>query len=132
MNEEYKAEVAQYMEKLDKNFKKLRRKICSQIADYTESFIEENVQWINKYLASIEGKMFDSVKTIIEARVTAELERQQKMMTKLIEDSKAFDALRDEKLQKANAAIESVKRLLGCVAELEIELEEMHDIIEED
>lgn len=132
LSEEYKAEVAQYMEKLDKDSKKLRRKICSQIADYTESFIEENVQGINKYLASIEGKMFDAVRAIIEARVNAELERQQKKMTKLIEDSKASDALRDEKLQKANAAMESVKRLLGCVVELEVELEEMNDIIEED
>ena len=49
----------------------------------------------------------------------------------LIEDSKASDAERDSKLQKATVAREFIAELLGRVAEVESELEEMSDIIEE-
>ena len=68
---------------------------------------------------------------MIESRVNVEITRQQKKMDKLIEDSKASDAERDNKLQKAMAARDTVKEILGRVAELESELDEMNDKIEE-
>ena len=68
---------------------------------------------------------------MIESRVNDEITRQQKKMDKLIEDSKASDAERDNKLQRATAALDTVKELLGRVAELEVELDEMNDKIKE-
>ncbi len=132
LEEEYKAANARYLEKLDKDAAKARKKICRQISEYVEEFIEENVKTISKHLAGIEGNMFDAVKAIIESRLNAEIERQQKKMDKLIEDSKASDALRDEKLQKAQASKDLITDLLAQVAELQMELEELNDVIEEE
>lgn len=132
LNADYKAEVEKYMASLDSDASKARKKISREIKSYIESFAEENIDSINKYLASIERKMFDAVKAMIEARVNVEIERQQKKMDILIEDSKASDAARDEKLQKATAARELVLALLGRVAELEVELGDMNDTITEE
>lgn len=129
LHENYKADVAKYMASLDADTTKARKKICREIKSYVEDFAEENIQSINRYLAGIERKMFDSVRTVIEARVNAEIERQQKKMEMLIEDSKASDAKRDEKLQRAIAGRDTVKELLGRVAEIGAELDEMNDHI---
>lgn len=131
MNEEYKEEIRKYMANLDKDATRARRKIRREIKDYIENFVEENIQSINKYLASIERKMFEAVKAMIELRVNAEIERQQKKLDKLIEDSKASDAERNEKLQKARKARDRVIELLGQVAELDTELNEMKDQIKD-
>jgi len=131
MNADYKAEVEKYMADMDADADKARKKILREIKSYMEEFTDENIQSINKYLAGTERKMFDSVKAIIESRVNAEIERQKKKLDMLIEDSKASDAARDEKLQKATAAKERVSELLGRVAELEVELDEMTDQIAE-
>jgi len=131
MNADYKAEVEKYMAGMDADAAKARKKILREIKSYMEEFTDENIQSINKYLAGTERKMFDSVKAVIESRVNAEIERQKKKLDMLIEDSKASDAARDEKLQKATAAKELVAELLGRVAELEVELDEMTDKIEE-
>lgn len=132
LQEAYKSDVAKYMEKLDKDAAKARRKIRREIDDYAESFVAENVQGINKHLASIESKMFEAVKALIEARVNDEIERQQKKLDMLIEDSKASIAERDEKLQRANAARDLIVKLLGQVAEVENELADMNDTIEDE
>lgn len=131
MNADYKAEVEKYMAGMDADAAKARKKILREIKSYMEEFTDENIQSINKYLAGTERKMFDSVKAVIESRVNAEIERQKKKLDMLIEDSKASDTARDEKLQKATAAKERVSELLGRVAELEVELDEMTDQIAE-
>ncbi len=131
MDTEYKAEVKKYMASLDATDAKARKKILREIKSYVDDFAEENIQGINKYLAGTERKMFDAVKAMIESRVNAEITRQQKKMAKLIEDSKASDAERDNKLQRAATALDTVKELIGRVAELEVELDDMNDKIEE-
>ncbi len=131
MNADYKAEVEKYMAGMDADAAKARKKILREIKSYMEEFTDENIQSINKYLAGTERKMFYSVKAVIESRVNAEIERQKKKLDMLIEDSKASDTARDEKLQKATAAKERVSELLGRVAELEVELDEMTDQIAE-
>ncbi|MBR0061252.1 MAG: dynamin family protein [Selenomonadaceae bacterium] len=131
MDAEYKAEVEKFMASIDADAAKARKKILREIKSYVEDFTEENIQGINKYLAGIERKMFDAVKAMIESRVNVEITRQQKKMDKLIEDSKASDAERDNKLQRAAAALDTVKELLGRVAELEVELDDMNDKIRE-
>lgn len=132
LNADYKAEVEKYMASLDADAAKARKKIFREIKSYIEDFADANIQSINKYLAGTERKMFDAVKAMIETRVNTEIERQQKKMDMLIEDSKASDAARDEKLQKATAARERITQLLGRVAELEAELDEMNDQIAEE
>ena len=132
LNADYKAEVEKYMASLDADATKARKKISREIKSYIESFAEENIDSINKYLASMERKMFDAVKAMIETRVNVEIERQQKKMDMLIEDSKATDAARDEKLQKATAAKELVAELLDRVVKLEVELSDMNDTITEE
>ncbi|MBR0262184.1 MAG: dynamin family protein [Selenomonadaceae bacterium] len=131
MNAEYKADVEKYMASLDADAAKARKKVIREIKDYIENFAEENIQSINKYLAGTERKMFEAVKAMIETRVNTEIERQQKKMDMLIEDSKASDAERDEKLQKATTARDTVIELLKRVMELEVELDDMTDVIEE-
>lgn len=131
LNEEYKADVKKYMASLDADAAKARKKILREIKEYIENFADENSQTIRKYLDGIERKMFDAVKAMLESRFNAEIERQQKKIDMLIEDSKASDAERDSKLQKATAAREFIAELLGRVAEVESELEEMSDVIEE-
>ena len=131
MNAEYKADVEKYMASLDADAAKARKKILREIKSYVEDFTDENIQGINKYLAGIERKMFDAVKAMIESRVNVEITRQQKRIDKLIEDSKASDAERDNKLQRAAAALDTVKELIGRVAELEVELDDMNDTIKE-
>ena len=131
MNAEYKAYVEKYMASLDADAAKARKKVIREIKDYIENFAEENIQSINKYLAGTERKMFEAVKAMIETRVNTEIERQQKKMDMLIEDSKASDAERDEKLQKATTARDTVIELLKRVMELEVEIDDMTDVIEE-
>ena len=131
MNAEYKADVEKYMASLDADAAKARKKVIREIKDYIENFAEENIQSINKYLAGTERKMFEAEKAMIETRVNTEIERQQKKMDMLIEDSKASDAERDEKLQKATTARDTVIELLKRVMELEVELDDMTDVIEE-
>lgn len=131
LNEEYKADVKKYMASLDADAAKARKKILREIKEHIENFADENSQTIRKYLDGIERKMFDAVRAMLESRFNAEIERQQKKIDMLIEDSKASDAERDSKLQKATAAREFIAELLGRVAEVESELEEMSDIIEE-
>ena len=132
MEENYNAEVARYTAKLDKDAEKARKNIRREINDFIENFITENVRNIEKYLGDIESQMFDTVKAIIEARLNSEIERQQKKMDMLIEDSKASDAQREEKLQKANASRDLICDLLSKVADLQGELEELTDTIEEE
>lgn len=131
LNEEYKADVKKYMASLDADAAKARKKILREIKEHIENFADENSQTIRKYLDGIERKMFDAVRAMLESRFNAEIERQQKKIDMLIEDSKASDAERDSKLQKATAAREFIAELLGRVAEVESELEEMSDVIEE-
>lgn len=132
MNEKYKADVEKYMASLDADTAKARKKICGEIKSYIDEFSEENIQGINRYLIGIEKQMFDTVKSVIEGRVNAEIEYQQKKIDRLIEDSKASVAERDEKLQKAVLARENILELLGRVVEIETDIDEMNDkIIEE-
>ena len=132
MNENYEADVKKYMAELDADAAKVRKKILREIKSYIEDRSDENIQDIKKYLDGIEKRMFDSVKSVIEARVNVEIERQQKKIDTLIEDSKASVAERDEKMQKAISARDNVLKLLGHVAEIEAELDEMNDTITEE
>ena len=132
LNADYKEQVAKYTAKLDKDAAKAKRKIQREISRYVEDFISDNIQGINKYLAGIERQMLNAVKAVIEARFNAEITRQQKKMDMLIEDSKASETRRTEKLQAANESLNTIKELLTRAVDLEGELEEMNDVIEDE
>ena len=133
LNESYKEEIKKYMAGMEKDVARAKKKIYREISNYVENFFDENKRTINSYLEKIKSKMFNAVQEMLLARVNAEIQRQQKKIDKLIEDSKTSAAMRDEKLQKARTDRDRVIELLAIGAELENELEYgMADAIEEE
>ena len=131
LNAEYKADVEKYTQEIERNAEKARRKIQREIKNFVEDFVAENSRAINSYLVSTEKQMFAAVCGILETQVNEEIARQQKKIDMLIEDSKASETQRDEKIQQAQSKLERVTELLSRVAELEIELDELNDEIAE-
>lgn len=132
LRNDYKEDVQKHIAALEKDAEKACKKLRSDIAGYAEEQAEDGRRAIDTFLRVREQKTFSALQTMVAARIQEEIGRWQARLDRLIADSKASDAERDEKLQRAKMALDRASELLGIGAELEEEINsDMNDVIKE-
>lgn len=132
LRRDYTEAMEKHQAKLEQDAGRAMKRMRRDIENYADESTEEFERALLARLKSSEQTVFEAVRGMVAGRVGEQIRRNEELLNRLIEDSQASDAERDEKLTQAQAAREIVAGLMSRSAELQTEIEEaMTDKIQE-
>ena len=123
MRSDYQDALKRHEEKIAQDAARAMKRIRREIKNYAEESSESFERTVSSGLKAVEQQSYEAVRGMVSARVGDEICRYEERLNRLIADSQASDAERDEKLARAEAARERVTELMSRSAEFEGEIE---------
>lgn len=132
LQKEYKDALQKHTERIEKEAARAMKGMRREIRRYAEERGEEFERAARSGLQAVKQKSYEAVRGMVTVRIEDEIRRCEERLARLIADSEASDAERDQKLQLAQEARAEADALIARSEAFAREIaDKMQDVIEE-